>query len=142
MILADVNVLVYAHRVEAKLHDAYHAWLEDTIYGDQAYGFSELILSGFVRIVTHPRIFTTPTDLGTALAFSEMVRRQPNAVEIAPGARHWDIFVGLCQVAAVKGNLVPVAYLAAIAIESGSEWITADRDYSRFPSLKWRHPLD
>jgi hypothetical protein len=55
--------------------------------------------------------------------------------------RHWDIFTGLCRSAGVKGNRVPDAYLAALAIESGSEWITTDRDFSRFPGLRWRHPL-
>jgi hypothetical protein len=48
----------------------------------------------------------------------------------------------LCRAAGVKGNLVRDAYLAALPIESGSEWITTDRDYSRFAGLRWRHPLD
>ena len=56
--------------------------------------------------------------------------------------RHWEIFTRLCSVAGAKGNLVPDAYFAALAIESGSEWITTDRDYSRFPHLSWRHPLE
>jgi len=142
MILADVNVLVYAHRADADRHTDFRGWLESVINGDQAYGVSELILSGFVRVVTHPRVFNPPSDLAIALAFTELLRRQPNAVAIAPGTRHWDIFTGLCVAAAAKGNLVPDAYLAAMAIESGSEWITTDRDYSRFPALKWRHPLD
>jgi uncharacterized protein len=142
MILTDVNVLVYAHRSDASGHAAYRAWLEDVINGDHAYGVSDLILSGFLRIVTHPRVFSPPSALAPALAFTELLRRQPNAVSITPGARHWDIFVNLCQTASAKGNLVPDAYLAALAIESGSEWITTDRDYSRFPGLKWRHPLD
>ena len=58
-----------------------------------------------------------------------------------PGPRHWEIFIRLCRAARVNGNLVPDAYLAALAIESGSEWITTDRDYSRFPGLRWRHPF-
>ena len=141
MILADVNVLVYAYRVDADRHNEYRAWLEGVINGHPAYGFSELILSSFVRVVTNPRIFNSPTKIGDALGFADLLRRQPNAVAIAPGTRHWDIFRTLCQAAAARGNLVPDAYLAALAIESGSEWITADRDYSRFPGLKWRHPL-
>ena len=142
MILTDVNVLVYAHRVDTADHQAYRTWLEGIINGDQAYGVSDLILSSFLRIVTHPHVFNPPSNLDAAQAFTELVRRQPNAVSIVPGARHWDIFTNLCQIAAAKGNLIPDAYLAALAIESGSEWITTDRDYSRFPGLKWRHPLD
>ncbi len=142
MILADVNVLVYAHREDAPRHAAYRQWLEELVNGDQAYGMSDLVLSGFLRVVTHPRVFNPPSQLAEALAFAQLLRGQPNAVPIAPGPRHWDIFASLCQVAGVKGNLVPDAYLAALAIESGSEWVTTDRDYSRFPGLKWRHPLD
>jgi len=91
--------------------------------------------------VTHPRIFNPPSDLANALAFTQIIRTQPNAVPIAPGARHWEIFRSLCEAVNVKGNLVPDAYLAALAIESGSEWITTDGDYSRFPGLKWKRPL-
>jgi len=60
---------------------------------------------------------------------------------VSPGRRHWEIFTELCKAAAAKGNLVTDAYFAALAIESGSEWITADRDFARFPDLKWRHPF-
>ena len=141
MILTDVNVLVYAHRADAPGHPAYREWLEALINGDPAYGFSELVLSGFLRIVTHPRVFNPPSDLDSAFAFAQTIRSQPNAVLISPGPRHWEIFKNLCGVAGVKGNLVPDAYLAALAIESGCEWISTDRDYSRFPGLKWRHPL-
>lgn len=141
MILTDVNVLVYAHRSDAPEHEAYRNWLEDVINSDLAYGVSDLVLSGFLRIVTHPRVFASPSDLASALAFAHEVRDQPNAVRIAPGPRHWEIFRRLCEASGAKGNLVADAYLAALAIESGSVWITTDRDYSRFPGLKWRHPL-
>jgi len=141
MILTDVNVLVYAHRADAPGHDAYRKWLEDAINSDLAYGVSDLILSGFLRIVTHPRVFATPSDLASALAFVGEVRGQPNAVRIEPGPRHWEIFRRLCEATGARGNLLADAVLAALAIESGSEWITTDRDYSRFPGLKWRHPL-
>ena len=97
--------------------------------------------AGFVRIVTHPRVFTPPTPIAQALEFSEALRGQPNAVPIAPGTRHWQIFTRLCREIGARGNLVADAYLAALAVESGSEWITTDRDYSRFPGLRWRHPL-
>lgn len=142
MILTDVNVLVYAHREDAPDHAAYRQWLEALIQDDQAYGVAELVLSGFLRVVTHPRVFNPPSALADGLAFAQLLRGQPNAVLIAPGPRPWDILAGLWRGAAVKGNLVPDAYLAALAIESGSEWVTTDRDYRRFPGLRWRHPLE
>lgn len=141
MILLDVNVLVYAHREDAPNHEAFRNWLEKTINSDQAFGVSELVLSGFMRIVTHPRIFSPPSTLSQALVFVDQIKSPPNCFLVAPSPRHWDIFVRLCNEAGAKGNLIPDAYLAALAIDSGSEWITTDRDFSRFEGLKWRHPL-
>jgi hypothetical protein len=142
MLLVDVNVLVYAHRADTPRHTEYRRWLEQVMASPEAYGVSSLVLSGFLRIVTHRQVFRPPTALETALAFASEVRARPNCVEVRPGPRHWDIFTRLCRNAKVKGNLVPDAYLAALAIESGSEWITTDRDYARFPGLRWRHPLE
>jgi len=142
VILPDVNVLVYAHRQDAPNHAAYRTWLEGLIGSDQAYGMADLVLSSFLRVVTHPRVFNPPSTMDQALAFVADVRNQPNCVPVWPGSRHWAIFEELCRAADVKGNLVPDAYLAALAIESGSEWVSADRDYSRFPGLRWHHPLD
>ena len=113
----------------------------DVLEADHAFAVSDLVLGGFLRVVTHPRVFDPPTLLSQAMRFVDAVRSRPNAVPVAPGPRHWGIFVRLCETAGVKGNLVPDAYLAALAIESGSEWITTDRDYTRFPRLRWRHPL-
>lgn len=141
MVFPDVNVLVYAHRRDAVDYERYSAWLRQLVESDEAYGMSDLVLSGFIRIVTHPRIFNPPSSTDEALAFARALWQQPNCVPIAPGPRHWDIFTGLCRRAGARGNLVPDAYLAALAIESGSEWITTDRGFARFPGLRWRHPL-
>ena len=142
MILPDVNVLVYAHRKDARDHRAYRDWLESTINADSAFGLSDLVVSGFTRIVTHPRIFRYPSSLADALQFAEDLRGRPNRVAIAPGRDHWRIFRRLCEEAGAKGNLVPDAWFAAMAIEHGCEWITADGDFARFPGLKWRRPLE
>jgi predicted nucleic acid-binding protein len=76
-----------------------------------------------------------------ALVFVEALRAQPNCVLISPGPRHWPIFTGLCRAANARGNLIPDAYLAAAAIESGSELISTDRDFSRFTGVQWRPPF-
>ena len=142
MILPDVNVLVYAFRTDAESHAPVKKWLEAAISSDVPYGVSDFVLSGFLRVVTHPKVFFVPSPLASALEFAKAVRDRENAVPLAPGPRHWEIFEGLCRSARVRGNLVPDAYLAALAIESGCEWITTDRDYARFPGLRWRHPLE
>jgi toxin-antitoxin system PIN domain toxin len=141
MILPDVNVLVYAHRRSATDHDAYRDWLEKLVNGEAAYAASDIVLSGFVRIVTHPKIFEPPSTVDQALGFAARLLDRPNCVVVRPGLRHWQIFVRLCQEIGARGNLVPDAFLAALAIEQGCELISADRDFARFEGLRWRHPL-
>jgi uncharacterized protein len=142
MRLADVNVLVYAFRADAPGHAAHRAWVESLVGSDEAYAVSDHVLAGFLRVVTHPKVFHPPTPLAPALAFAHALRERANAVLLVPGARHWGIFTRLCEVAAARGNLVPDAWLAALAIESGCELVTTDRDFARIPGLRCRHPLD
>lgn len=141
MILPDVNVLVYAYREEAVRHADYREWLESTINADSAFGLSDLVLSGFLRVVTHPRILVPPSPPVNAVHFVELLRERPNRVAVNPGPDHWRVFRRLCDESGAKGNLVPDAYFAALAIERGCEWITTDRDFARFRGLRWRHPL-
>ena len=142
MVLPDVNVLIHAFRPEHPRRPEFVRWLECLVNGHEAFALSEIVLSGFVRIVTHPRIFEHPDPIREALAFASQVRSQPHCVLVTPGPRHWAIFADLCKRAEAKGNLVPDAYLAALAIETWCEWVTTDRDFARFPGLRWRHPLD
>lgn len=142
LLLVDVNVLVYAHAERATRHAEYREWLERMVISDSSYAMSDLVLSGFLRVVTNPRVFDPPMRIETALGVADALRRRPNCVLVAPGRRHWEIFDRLCRQTAAKGNIVPDAYFAALTIESGSEWISTDRDYARFPGLRWRHPLD
>ena len=123
MVLLNVNVLVYAFRPDAQRHEDYAAYVQELARGPSAFGLADIVCSGFVRIVTHPRIFTPPAYAGEALESPEALRTQPNCVVISPGARHWRIFTELCATTNAKGNLVADAYLAALALESGSEWV-------------------
>ena len=140
MVLPDVNILVHAHRRDSVHHAVCRAWLEGVLASDEAYGISELVLSGFIRVVTHPAVFNPPSPLKAALAFADEILSPEHAVSVVPGPRHWEIFTRLCRDANARGNLVADAYLAALAIESGSEWISTDGDYARFAGLKWRRP--
>lgn len=139
MTLFDVNILINAHRGENAGHALYHQWLTACLEGPETFLFCEWVLSAFVRVVTHPRIYRTPTPMAHALAFTDQIRSRSNGVSIMPGARHWAVFAGLCQRTGASGNLVPDAYLAALAIEAGATWVTADADFARFePELRWQ----
>ncbi len=107
-----------------------------------ATGYSNWCSQGSCAFITHPKVSDPEAPIDDALAFCEAIRSPPYAVPIAAGARHWRIFVDLCRKVGAKGNLVPDAYFAALAIESGNDWVTADRGFGRFQGLRWRHPLD
>lgn len=141
MKLLDVNLLVYAHREDAPDHAAFRDWLEAQLVGPEPCAVSELVLSGFLRVVTHPRAFRDPSPLREALAFCEQLRGHPHVLTPVPGRRHWEIFTSLCEGVGAKGNLIPDAYHAALAIETGSTWFSTDSGFARFPGLSWKHPL-
>lgn len=86
MVLPDVNVLVYAHRRDSSRHEGYAAWLEEGLQSDTAFGVSDLVLSGFLRVVTHHRVFRDPTPLNTAPDFTAALRNHPNAVALSRGS--------------------------------------------------------
>jgi toxin-antitoxin system PIN domain toxin len=143
MLLPDVNVLIYAHRIDAVDHGRYRDWLQGVADGEGAYAMSELVLSGFLRLMTSPRLFPhDSSSTAEALHMAAQLRDRPNCRPLTPGPRHWAIFIRLCEQAGTRGNLVADAYHAALAIEHGCEWVTTDRDFSRFAGLRWSHPLD
>lgn len=142
MILADVNVLVFAFRRGATDHARYRAWLEAALAGPGPFGVSELVLSGVVRVATNAALLQDGTSPDDVLAFAESLRNHPHARVCRPGPRHWPIFADLCRTVGTRGAVVADTYHAALAIEHGCEWVTTDRDFARFPGLRWRHPLD
>jgi toxin-antitoxin system PIN domain toxin len=119
----------------------HRAWLEALINAPAAYGISPQVLASVIRISTHARIYVRPSTLDEAIEFCRILLTQDTCTVIHPGDRHWEIFLDLCDKSGATGNLIKDAWFAALAIESGCEWVTTDHDYSRFPGLRWRAPL-
>jgi len=140
MVLPDVNVLIYAFRADLAQHAVCRHWLAGVVAGNARFGLSPLALSAVVRITTNPRAFKTPSDIEEAFGFCEDLMGQPHCQIVEPGERHWAIFRNLCVATETRGPRVSDAWFAALAIEWGCEWITLDRDYARFPGLKWQVP--
>ena len=142
MILPDVNVLLYAHRSDSSRHDEYREWFDGVLDGPSSFGVSEQVLGSVVRLATHPRIYKPPSPASDAWGFVRSIRESPLCRVCRPDDRHWQIFETLCRQSGATGNLISDAWFAALAIESGCIWATADRDFARFPGLAWMHPLD
>lgn len=141
MLLLDANPLLYALRSDVPEHLAWAAWLEALCNDTQAFAACSFTFSTVVRIATSARVFKTPTPLADVLRFIDDVRDSPAFVVVEPGAQHWAMMNRLCRAVGVSGNLVSDAYLAALALETDAELITADVDFARFPGLRYRHPL-
>ncbi len=140
MRMFDVNILVYAHREESPAHTRYASWLTSVANGLEPFALSEPVLHGFVRIVTNPRIFKPPSTSAQAFEFIDALLARPQCVLLRPGPNHWQIFRRLCEVGPLQGKLTADAAHAALAIETGCEWISADTDFARFaPPLRWQH---
>jgi toxin-antitoxin system PIN domain toxin len=140
VILPDVNVLIYAFRAEVPEHRVCRKWLDGVILGEARFGISCLALSALVRITTNRRLYPHPSTPEDAFGFCEDIICQPHCQIVEPGERHWDIFRRLCIDTNTRGPTVTDTWYAALAIEWGCEWVTLDRDFARFPGLRWRLP--
>ena len=140
MLMPDVNILVYAHREESPEHARYADWLRNIAKGIEPWALSEPVMQGFLRVASNPRIFSPSSTARQGFQFLNGLASRPNCVVLRPGPAHWDIFRGLCERGSLRGKLIADAAHAALAIESGCEWVTADTDFARFvPLLRWRH---
>ncbi len=140
MILPDVNVLIYAFRPDAPLHDLCRLWLAKVITSETPFGLSRLALSAVIRVTTNARIFKQPSELADAFGFCRDLMDQPHCQLIEPGERHWSIFETLCRQTKMRGPGITDAWFAALTIELGCEWITFDHDFSRFDGIKSSKP--
>ena len=138
----DVNVLVSAFREDADHHRRCRVWLTDALSGREQVGLSELVLSGALRVLTHPRVFHPPTPSEAATAFVDALLAQPVSVPLRPGAGHWRIFRGMTTTLRLTGNRIPDAYHAALAAEHGCTWVTLDRGFTMYSGLRVVNLLD
>lgn len=141
MIVVDANLLLYAYHPRAAQHEKSRAWLEAALSGSDFVRFTWLTLWAFLRIATNPRVFEQPLSAAEAATAISSWLAQPVSGIVEPGERHWEILQGLVRDGQTTGPLVMDAVLAAIAMEHGATVCTTDRDFSRFPGLKWMNPL-
>jgi toxin-antitoxin system PIN domain toxin len=141
VILVDANVLLYAYHPRAEHHEKSRAWLESALSGPGLVRFAWLTLWAFLRIATNPRAFERPLAPPEAEAAVSSWLAQPAAGILEPGERHWEILRRLMREGQTSGPLIMDAVIAAIAVEHGAMLCTTDRDFSRFPGLKWTNPL-
>ena len=141
MILVDANLLLYAYNASSEEHHQAKEWLEDALSGAEPVAFCWPVLLAFIRIATNARAFPRPLSrLEAIIAVTSWLER-PQAVVVSAGQNHWDVLQRLLSEGKISGPLVSDAHLAALTIEHGGTLFTTDRDFGRFPDLKFRNPL-
>jgi hypothetical protein len=142
VIVVDVNLLLYAVNEDAPLHRKAKPWVEAALSGTETVGLPWNVLLAFLRVTTRAGVFRAPLTPESALELVEAWLSQPAVTVVEPTVRHLRILRDLILPLGTGGNLTSDAHLAALAIEHGAELCSTDRDFARFPRLRWRNPLD
>jgi len=142
VILVDANILLYAEDQLSPHHDKARTWWDATLSGTSPVCLSWTVLEAFIRIGTNPRVFEQPLSLDQAMSRLQSWLDQPCTRIVNPTERHWVVFQQMLREGQAVANLVADAHLAALAIEHGCELFSTDSDFSRFPGIRWRNPLN
>ncbi len=139
--LVDANLLLYAINSRAVQHEVAKIWLAEQLNGARRVGLPWQSLGAFLRISTHPRAFARP--LTPAIAWERIADwlAAPAAWIPAPGDSHAELLGELVTRYELRGNLIPDAQLAALALEHGLSIYSADTDFARFTEVRWENPL-
>lgn len=140
MKLLDVNILVGVYRDDDPHHVEIREWLRQTLAAGERILLTPIVVAGFVRVSTNTKVFPLATSPEEAIAQIDQLLRSRLVSWALPGPRHWQVFANLCQRSQAQGNLVSDAAIAAVAIEHGATLVSLDRDFARFPGLRWELP--
>ncbi len=141
MLLVDANVLLYAVNEDAPRHEEARDWLSTHLMGDEPVGLAWVALLAFLRVATLPGMSPRPLPVRDALDVVTDWLEAPSSTIVQATARHPAIFRGLLLEGGAGGNLTSDAHLATLAIEHGAKVCTYDRDFERFPGVRWQLPL-
>jgi uncharacterized protein len=141
MIVLDANILLYAYDSASRHHAVARTWIEEVFSGDDLIGLPWQTASAFLRIMTNPRLPGERFTLAEAVAIIDAWLEQPNLRMLGPGEHHWALFRQMALDGQASGSLITDAQLAALTVEHGGVLYTNDRDFARFPALRWVNPL-
>jgi hypothetical protein len=142
VIAVDTNLLVYAHRTDSEFHSESKVLVESLSGGSEAWAIPWPCAHEFLAIVTNPRIFKIPTPLAAALATIRNLHDDSGATFLAEGEDYLDRLESVATAARVQAGAIHDARVAAICLFHGvRELWSADRDFSRFATVRVRNPL-
>jgi hypothetical protein len=129
----DVNVLAAASRVDHPHHTVAYAWLESAL-DDASSGRGLLLLpmvvASFLRLVTHAKVFVSPTPTARAVTFLDALLAAPG-VRMPEIGSEWPRLRAMCIDQQLRANDLPDAWIAAAVQQLGDHLITFDKDFRR-----------
>ena len=140
MKIVDVNVLLYAVNPEADPASKVRRWWDQALAGDESVGLSWIVLSGFLRIATNPRIYPRPMTVDQALDEVGGWLSTEVATTVSEKPDHWRTLREILGETGTAGNLTTDAHLAALAITHDATLVSCDNDFARFADLRWENP--
>ncbi len=141
MILVDANLLIYAHHQGSRFYARSRPWFESALRQPEGVSLAWVTILAFLRLTTSSHIFAQPFSMAEAQEIVAIWMTHPAISIVSPSGRHWEILSRLFEEGQVRSDLVTDAHLAALAIEHGATLCTTDRDFARFPGLRWQNPL-
>ena len=141
MIVLDANPLLYAYDESSPHHSEAKVWLTSILTAPSPVGLPWLTVWAFLRIATNPRIFANPLPMEVALEIVQTWLDRPQVRLLNPTERHWSALQRMLIDGDIRGVRTSDAVLAALTIEYGGILQTMDRDFARFPGLRWVNPL-
>lgn len=141
MIVFDANLLIYAYDSGSTQHAPARSWVEKTLSGVDLVGLPWQAILAFLRFMTNRRLPGTRLSVQQASEIVDGWLGQSNVRVLVPGDQHWPFLRSLMLDGQASGPLVSDAEIAALTIEYGGVLHTADRDFARFPGLRWVNPL-
>lgn len=141
MIVPDANLLLYAYDKSSAHHASALKWLESTLAGSEIVGLPWQSVWAFLRISTNGRIYVHPFGMNEAIAIAQEWIDLKNVRLLVPGENHWSILQQMLIAGRISGPAASDAALAALTMEFGGVLYTVDRDFARFPGLRWVNPL-
>jgi len=141
MIVPDVNLLVYAYDSNSPSHLAAAKWWKGCMSGAEEIGLATVVVFGFVRLVTNPRIFQHPFTAKEAAHRVESWLARPRVRIIDPSPHHVADVLGLLINSGTAGNLTTDAQIAGLALQEKAVLHSNDTDFLRFPGIRWHNPL-
>jgi toxin-antitoxin system PIN domain toxin len=141
VIVLDANLLLYAYDSASSHHAKARPWIEEVFSGTTPVGLPWQTVSAFLRIMTNPRLPGARFTVQEGVQLVDRWLEQPNLRVLAPADDHWLLFRQMIVDGQAPGPLITDAQLAALTMEFGGVLHTTDRDFARFPGLRWTNPL-